>query len=307
MTVDPAVDVSLPVVNDGCLRRSTLAALLALGLAACGGGAAGGGEAADSRAPRERVISLIPAATEIILAMNARNLLVARSDFDVDPRLDDLPSVGRALTPSLERLAMLSPDLVVAWPDNTTRSVIARLRDLGVDVYSPEIQNLADIRRTTLELGRLLEVEAAADSLVTAMESELEAVRRAVAGRPKPDVFYVVWLDPPTTTGPGTYIHELIGLAGGRNVFEDAPGMWPQVSIEAVIRRDPDVVLIARTEEAPVDLDRLRERPGWREIDAVEEGRVVAVDADLFNRPGPRVTAAAHRLAVLLHPGLRVE
>ena len=130
----------------------------------------------------------------------------------------------------------------------------------------------------------------------------LRSVREAVAGRERTSVFYVVWYDPPTTSAAGTFIDELIQLAGGRNVFADAPGLWPQVSMEEVVRRQPDIILVSQTESTPIDLERFSSAVGWRELRAVREGRLVRVDANLYNRPGPRVAEAAQRLARLLHP-----
>ncbi|UCC71822.1 MAG: cobalamin-binding protein [Gemmatimonadota bacterium] len=252
--------------------------------------------------PPQRIVSLIPSITETIVALGAADRLVARSDFDTDPALAHLPSVGQGLTPSLEGLTMLEPDLVIAWPDNASRSVIDRLAELGVTVYTPQIQTLADIERTTRELGDMLGLKWAAASLVAATDAELDAIERAVAGHERLTVFYVVWYEPPTTTGAGTYVDELIEIAGGRNIFEDAPGLWPTVSLEEVLNRQPDIVLLSYTEEIPVDAERLRAAPGWRDLQAVRDGRVLQIDANLYNRPGPRVTEAARQLARLLHP-----
>jgi iron complex transport system substrate-binding protein len=279
--------------------------VLSLAAIACFGGASDNGaeeETPEDARPPQRIISLIPSITETIVALGAADRLVARSDFDTDPDLAYLPTVGQGLTPSLEQLTMLQPELVVAWPDNATRSVIGQLADLGVTVYSPEVQTLADIRQTTRELGAMLGLEEKADSLLTFIDMELEATQRAVAGRERPMVFYVVWPDPVTTAGPGTYIHELILIAGGRNVFDDAPGLWPQVSLEEVVQRDPDIVLLSQAGEGPLDVERLRGSVGWRELEAVREERIFQVDANLYNRPGPGVSEAVRRLARLIHP-----
>ena len=257
---------------------------------------------ATERAAPHRIISLIPSTTETIVALGAIDRLIARSEFDVDPALAHLPSVGEGLTPSLEQLTALKPDLVIAWPDNPSRSVIARLEEFGVIIYSPQVQTLADVRIASRELGSLLGLEGAADSLVAAIDAGLDRVRESVAGLERPGVFYVVWFDPPMTTGPGTYVDELIEIAGGRNVFADAPGLWPQVSMEEIVRREPDIILLSHTDETPANIERLRGQVGWRELSAMRRGNVFKVDANLFNRPGPRVTEAARRLARLLHP-----
>jgi iron complex transport system substrate-binding protein len=285
------------------VRAATVVLFAALA-AACwdNRGESGSGTAFEARRPPQRIISLIPSATETIIALGATERLVARTEFDVDPALAHLPSVGAGLTPSLEQLTLLSPDLVVAWPDNATRAVIGRLEEFGTRIYAPQVQTLADLRQATVQLGQILRLEEAADSLITSIDEQLQAVRSAVAGRERPSVFYVVWYEPATTSGSGTYIDELIEIAGGRNVFEDAPGLWPQVSMEEAVRRQPDIVLISQTEDSPIDTGRLAAAVGWRELRAVKEGRLVQVDANLYNRPGPQVSEAARRLAGLLHP-----
>lgn len=258
--------------------------------------------ALETDEPPRRIVSLIPSATETIVALGAADRLVARSEFDLDSSLAHLPSIGQGLTPSLEQLALLEPDLVIAWPDNPSRSVIGRLSELGVEIYAPAVQSLDDLRRVTHELGTRLELETAADSLIAHIDAELGRIRSAVAELDRPTVFYIVWYEPATTTGSGTYIDELIQFAGGRNVFADAPGLWPQVSLEEVVRRQPDIVLLSQTEEISIEIERLSSAVGWRELEAVKQGRIIQVDANLYNRPGPRVAEATRQLALLLHP-----
>jgi iron complex transport system substrate-binding protein len=180
--------------------------------------------------------------------------------------------------------------------------VIARLEGFGAHIYTPQVQTLADLRHAIEELGDILGLGEAADSLIASIDRELRAVRLAAAGRERPGVFYVVWYEPPTTAGSGTYIDELIEIAGGRNVFEDAPGHWPQVSMEEIVRRQPDIILLSQTHDSPIDVESLGSAAGWRELRAVREGRVTQVEANLYNRPGPRVAEAARRLVGLLHP-----
>ncbi len=253
----------------------------------------------DARRPAARIISLLPSVTEILVALGARDRLMARTDYDTDPTLAPLASVGGGLNPSLERLTILRPDLVVGWSGDQSLDQLARR---GILIYRPQSQSLADVRCTTLTLGRALGHATAADSLTRAMSAEMEEVRRAVRGRPRPSVLYVVWFDPPMTTGPGTFLDELIDIAGGQNAFGDAPSPWPTVSLEAVLRRQPAIVIVPRGERGAERSTRLRSTPGWRDLRAVRAGRVIEVDADLFNRPGPRVGNAARTLAALLYP-----
>ncbi|HEX7120538.1 MAG TPA: helical backbone metal receptor [Longimicrobiales bacterium] len=254
-------------------------------------------------APPARIISLIPAVTETVVALGAADRLVARTAFDEDPALAHLPSTEQALIPNVEWLARFRPELVVAWADGQSRSAVARLGALGIPVYGAAIETVGDVEATIRRIGRLLGLDSCADSVVAAMRAELDAVRRAAAGRERPSVFYLVARDPLLTAGPGTFIDELIAVAGGRNAFGDAPAGWPQVGLEEVVRRQPDVVLVPLGEwNDAATLDALRTAPGFRELRAVREGRVYAVDATMFNRPGPRIGVVAREIARLLHP-----
>ena len=252
-----------------------------------------------------RVISFMPAVTDLLLALGAQERLIARTDFDLDPRIANLPSTGNALTPSLEWVASLRPDLVIAWPDQPSRSVVARLSSLGIPVYAAVTESVSDVLRTARDLGALLHVELQADSIIRSIQSELAAVRTAVSTYPRVRVVYVLSVDPPMVAGPATFIGELIDVAGGENVFADVGGLWPQVSLEELLKRNPTAIVVARESGDSSSL-RLRERVGWSQLDAVKTGRVLTVDVNLFNRPGPTLPRAARELARFLHPETRL-
>lgn len=261
------------------------------------------GETVRLASPAQRVVSLVPARTDLILALGAAHRIVARTQFDEDPRISDVPSVGDALTPSIEWLMAQRPDLVVAWPDQQSRTVVTRLRDLGVPVYASRVQSLADVDRSLGHLGALLGLEEAADSLRAAIRSDFEAATRLSTNGDRPSVVYLIGLDPAVVAGPGTYIDELLEIAGARNAFADAGALWPTIGLEEIVRRQPDYVLVALGEtDAGALAGRLATRPGWRAVAAVRDGRVHLLDPALFNRPGARVGEAALRLAQLLHP-----
>ncbi len=252
--------------------------------------------------PARRIISLIPSVNEIFLALGAGDRIVARTDYDLQPALAHLPSVGGGLTPSVEWLVARHPDLVVAWPDERSRSLVAHLTNAGVAVYAARIQSIEDAFRVTRDMGTLLGLPGRAAALDAQLRAGLDSVRAAVAARPRPTVLYLIGTDPPMAAGAGTFVDELLGIAGARNILEDAGAQWPQVSVEEVVRRDPDVILVAVAGEGAHPLDRLRALPGWRTLRAVRAGRVMRLDPYLSNRPGPRIAEAARRLAALLHP-----
>ena len=255
-----------------------------------------------------RIVSLVPSITELIVALGAGERLAGRTDFDSEPTLQHLPSVGRGLTPSVEGLAGLRPDLVILWASGGgggEDALVTHLGELGIPVYGVKTESVGDFERHAAQLGTMLGERRRADSLVAAIDEGLLGVRQAMEGADTVTVLYVVWHDPPMTSGPGTFIDSMITIAGGRNIFGDAPSEWPQVSMEEIVRRDPDVlVLPSRQAGDSAGVAWVYRTPGWRDLRATRGGRLIIVQADLFNRPGPRVVEAAAELASFLHPDL---
>jgi len=269
----------------------------------------------DATGSRDRIISLIPAVTETLVAMGAGDRLVARTTYDEQPQLASRPVISALLQPSVEALTRFAPDLVVMWPSGGDGgSVGEQLDQLGIGWYGAAIQTVADFERNARNLGRLLDLDRRADSVIAAVRADLTDARARWSGREPVEIFHVVQLDPPMTVGPGTFLDSVFVAGGAVNTFADIQGNWPRVSLEEVLWRDPDYVVV------PVDgygtpplppgyrdpsLDRLAASPGWAALSAVADGRVVSVDASLFGRPGPRMGEAARYLAYRVHGGAR--
>lgn len=254
--------------------------------------------------PPSRIVALVPSITDLILALGEGDRLVARTRYDTDPRLAALPAVGGGLDPNIEAIIALRPDLVVVWP-GADQPLIGQLDAAGIAVYGAGSQSLEDQERHTRQIARLLGIEARADSLLAHLDSSFAALATALAGVPVVSALYVAWHDPPMTTGPGTFVDSIMSVAGGRNIFDDATSDWPQVNMEEIVSRDPDVLILP----VPVTGDSgaiawVHQTPGWRDLRAVRTGRVLLVDSELFSRPGPRIIDAANQLAELLHPGV---
>ena len=259
------------------------------------------GRAVQLERPAQRVAVLMPALSEWIIAMGAADRLIARTDYDSHPDLAHLPSLGGGLDPSLEWLAARQPDLVLAWPDTPGRSLVTRLEDLGIAVYTAPVERIEEALTVARDLGRLLGSPDSAAAAIAQVRAGLDSLRGAIAGEPAPAVLYLIGLDPLMAAGHGTFVDQLIRQAGGRNVLGDLTTLWPQLSLEEVIRRRPDVVVVASASvERPLEL--LRSRPGWQAVPAVRHGRVYRVDPDRINRPGPNLDESAARLAELFHP-----
>lgn len=254
--------------------------------------------------PPDRIVALVPSVTDLILALGEGDRLVARTRYDTDPRLANLPVVGGGLDPNIESIVGLRPDLVVAWP-SADQPLVGHLEAAGITVYGAGSHSLEDQVRHTLQLGQLLGVSARAESLLATQDSTLAQLARAVIDAPVTTALYVAWHDPPMTTGPGTFVDSIMTLARARNVFHDTDGEWPQVNMEEIVARDPDVLIIpvASTSDS-VAIAWVDQTPGWRDLRAVRSGRVLLVDSELFSRPGPRIVEAANQLVRQLHPDL---
>ncbi len=257
-------------------------------------------------APPSRVVSVVPSLTELVVALGAGDLLVARTRFDREAAVAHLPSVGGTQDPSLEAIVGLRPDLVIGWADEDRARIGARMTALGVPVYQARIRTLAELVSHTERLGHLLHREGEARALLHALDTRLGAVRargdaaaEARSGH-RPTVLYLVWHDPPQTAGPGTFLTELMEIAGGRNVMDDAPVPWPVVSMEEVLRRAPDALVVAPRHDGQVFRPPWLDTAPWQELEAVRADRILLVDPDLFNRPGPRVMEAAEVLEAFL-------
>ena len=244
---------------------------------------------------------MVPSVHEWILAMGGASHIVARTEWDDDPRLAHLPSVGGELTPSLEVLAELRPGAVIVEEVGAPAGVRASVAALGIDVRPLRLQTINDVLASIDSLGRWLDLEAQGTRVKALVRSELQAVQDRLSGLERPTTMFVVWQSPPIAAGAGTFVDEIITLAGGRNVFADLAG-WPRVGIEAVVDRDPDIVLWPVGEASANSLAEVRRLPGWREVGAVRRANIHFLDASLFSRPGPRIGEAARRLAELLHP-----
>ena len=208
-------------------------------------------------APPRRIVSLVPSATEILVALGQSDALVARTDFDRIPALQHLPSVGGGLGASLEAILVAQPDLVVLFHGPSDAATPARLDALGIRYLAIRPDGIGDVFRIVGVLGEITSVRGAADSLRQSLAGELEEVRMASAGRRRPAVAILLGGNPPLVAGHGTFLHELVELAGGRNALDDGVGLYAPTSVEEILRRTPDLVLLSEGAVLPNALGHL--------------------------------------------------
>jgi iron complex transport system substrate-binding protein len=178
------------------------------------------------------------------------------------------------------------------------RDAATRLHSAGVPTLTLRVDRIADFRRAVMTLGRLVGDTTSARVVVDSVDRTLARVRAATQAAVRPTAFWKAWDSPVIAIGGGSFLTELVDIAGGRNVYGDDPRPSLDVTIEDVVRRDPDVVLAG-----PESASRMRAAPAWRALRAVRDGRVLIVDTVLVGRPGVRLGEAAVSLARLLHPG----
>ena len=251
--------------------------------------------------PPRRIISLNPATTELFFTLGAGDRLVGRTHFDLYPdAAKAVPDLGNGMQPNVEAVLGARPDLVVLYASNDNRDAAARLRSAGVQTLTLRVDRIADFRRTVMTLGVVLGDTLAARAVVDSVSATLERVRLATQGARRPTAFWKAWDSPVIAIGGGSFLTELVDIAGGTNIYGDDARPSLDVTIEDVVRRDPDVVLAG-----PESAARMRTAPAWRALRAVREGRVLIVDTMLVGRPGVRLGEAAVSLARLLHPDVR--
>jgi iron complex transport system substrate-binding protein len=286
-------------------RRSALVAL-ALAISACSDSRTRSVAASDDFGdpvriglPPTRIVSLNPATTEILFTLGAGSRLVGRTKYDLWPDSAKLiPPLGDGIRPNVEAVLASHPDLVILYASLDNRPAASRLRAAGVNTLSLKVDHISDFRRTVQSLGAILRDSVRAKAVTDSVYRTLDSVRSATAQLPRPSVFWHIWDAPVITIGAGSFMNELVDIAGGRNVYADISGPSAQVSLEDIARRNPDFILAGPVGKAQIESD-----PRWRIVRAARDKHIFVVDTLLVARPSVRLGEAAVSLANLLHPG----
>ena len=247
-----------------------------------------------------RIVSLNPTTTEILFTIGAGDRVIGRSRWDLYPvEVLRIPALGDAIRPSVEVIMAARPDLVVLYASADNRPAADRLRAAGIRTVGLKIDLIEEFADATRLLGGLTGERERADAVADSVLETLEAVRERTRELDRPSVFWHIWDAPLITIGSGSFLHELVEIAGGSNVYGSAAEISPAVSLEDVARRDPRFVLAG-----PDNASSLRRNPAWQSVAAVRDGRVLVVDTTLVARPSVKLGEAAVSLARLLHPEL---
>lgn len=260
-------------------------------------------------APASRIISLVPALTEMLFAIGAGPQVIAVSSYDeFPPEVKKLPQVGALLDPDMERILALRPDLVISYGSQT--DLQSQLARAGIRVFSYRHAGLQGVLTTLDTLGAAVGRPADGARLAADIRSRLDAIAARVRGRPKPRTLLVFERDPASlrgvyVSGGVGFLHDMLGIAGGVNVFADVAKESAQPSIETILARAPEVIIEVRAAGLIGASDVAEAKRAWgalASVPAVRRGRIETLVGEHLVVPGPRVVQGTEAIARALHP-----
>jgi len=276
--------------------RAFALACLCVALNACSGG-----QSADpGNAPAQRVVTFAPHLAEIMFAVGAGEQLVGVSAWSDYPReVLDLPEVGDAFTVDQEQLSLLRPDLLLVWESGMPAHTIDELRKLGYRVESIRTRGLDDVGAAIRRVGELTGRASTADLAAGRFVAAFDALREEYGGASPIDVFFEVSTRPLYTVNREHFISEIISICGGRNIFDDLQGFAPAVDVEAVVDRDPEVLLAG----ANLGDDAFADWARWPNLAANRYGNLFLLPDETIGRPSPRLALAGRSVCMALDRG----
>ena len=249
-------------------------------------------------APR-RIISLAPGATEMLFAAGLGARMVATVEYSDEPPAAKLvPRIGDVTAVDIERLVAMHPDLVLVWPGGGNPAQIERIVQLGIPVYRQQVNRLADLPASLRRLGALASDKSIADRAAHDLEESLARLGREYGGGRHPTVLLEVWNRPIYTVGGTHLMSDGLTLCGVRNVFADLKELGPVVSTEAVIARNPDIIVAAAPPGEGASW--LNEWKRLGSLNAVRHGRLISFEDQRLSRLGPSVVSATEGLCKAL-------
>lgn len=270
----------------------------------------GSGRTVLLRLPVQRIVSLAPSNTEVLFAVGAGAQLVGRASYsDYPAEAKNVADIGGGFSAlNMEVILSKKPDLVLASP-LTPPEQIADLDKAGLTVYVlPNPKTFDELYANLQLVGKITGHENAAGSLVESLKARVQAVVSKVAVvSARPTVYYELdATDPsaPYTSGPDTFVDLLIRTAGGENFGGNLKGDWVQISVEEVLAKQPDMIVLGDNTYGGVTPEQVKARPGWDALNAVKQGKIFTFDDNTVSRPGPRLVDGLEAMAKLLHPDL---
>jgi iron complex transport system substrate-binding protein len=261
------------------------------------------GRQIDLESSPRRIVALAPSITEILYYLGLGDSVAGVPDFSYyPPEALEKPRVGSYVDPNIERIISLSPDLVIGTKDGNLPGPVYLLEQAGIPVYVVNPRTIRDIISTIDEIGDLCGVPEKAHQLVNKLNERLESIQNAVASGQRPMVFLQINISPIMTVNKNTTHNDIINQAGGINMSADEPMTYPRISIEEVISKKPDIILISSMERGGEFEKERKDWMKWTSIPAVKNKRVYLIDSDLIDRPSQRIIDGLEAMARLIHP-----
>lgn len=257
----------------------------------------------------QKIVSLAPSNTEILFALGLGFKVVGVTKFCDYPsevlervKKGNITIIGGFADPSIERIVALDPDLVLA-ASSLQEKIVNDLEEKGFAVLALNPKKVDQIIANVRLVGKICGKLEEAGKLTNEMQRAIDTVvNKAKSTTYRPRVYYEIWYEPLYTIGPGTWQNELIEMAGGINIFADAKKTYPIVSAEAVIQRDPEIIVVPIGYMGGVRKSDFEKRPGWSAINAVRNNRIYEIDESIVIRAGPRIVQGLQQLARFIHP-----
>lgn len=249
-----------------------------------------------------RVISLAPSTTEIVYAIGREKLLVGATTYsDYPVQAKKLARVGSYIHLDLEKIIALNPDLCIAVKDGNPKETVLRIEKFGIPVFAVNPDGLETVINAVSCLGDVLYAEEKADEIVKDMRKRMAKVKAFTSKiKNRPGVFFQIGISPIVSTGSGTFLDELIELAGGRNLAK-GPKAYPRFSKEQVLELKPDVIIITSMARYEIFETVKKDWNSWPDLPAVKNKRVYVVDSNILDRPTPRLVDGLEMLTKVIH------
>ncbi len=250
-----------------------------------------------------RIVSLAPSLTETLYALGAGDRVVGVTDYcDFPPEAKTKAKVGGMISPNMERIVALHPNLVLMTREGSRKETLDALERLNLPTFVVETQRLDDVARMIRDIGQAIGEAAQGASVATQLERRIGAVQSAVNARPARRALFLVWLQPVISVGRGTFLADLLERSGVQSASEASAQPWPHLSIEEIVRQDPEYIIVPKSQDFSPTRDELMRLPGWKDLTAVRGDKILYMP-DAIQRAGPRIGEMMEILARAVHPG----
>jgi len=261
------------------------------------------GRKVEVRSNPASIISLAPNITEILFALGLGDRIVGVSSYcNYPPEASKKERIGGYINPSLEKIISLKPDLVLGTADGELKPFINKMAAMGIPVYITNPGTVDEVIGTIQHVGEVTSSLLAALQLGRFMRQRMQAVQEKVKGRPRPRVLHLLSFEPLMSSGKGSFVHDLIERAGGENIVRGLKVRHPRISMEEVIAKNPQVILLSGMVLKDPVAEQKQWWDRWKEISAVKSGRIHVIHPDIIHRPSPRIVDGLEAVAKAIHP-----